>query len=126
MQMAPKVSLFMELRTHSACMVVAVQKYMQLQIRPKKLITDGMFSYVRHANYFGELLNYGSLTGAKTADVVSALIHLLQACCRWCWVHCGTIGMSKRTGSTKQRYGWSCLARKIACLDLFTTTGQKP
>ncbi|MEO8160917.1 MAG: DUF1295 domain-containing protein [Arenimonas sp.] len=35
------------------------QKYFSLRVRPG-LITDGMFRYVRHPNYLGEMLVYGS------------------------------------------------------------------
>lgn len=35
------------------------QKYFTLRVRPG-LITDGMFRYVRHPNYLGEMLVYGS------------------------------------------------------------------
>jgi protein-S-isoprenylcysteine O-methyltransferase Ste14 len=37
-----------------------VQKYVTLQLR-RGLITTGMFAKVRHPNYLGEMLVYGSL-----------------------------------------------------------------
>ena len=37
----------------------AAQKYFTLRLRPG-LITDGMFRYVRHPNYLGEMMVYGS------------------------------------------------------------------
>lgn len=35
-----------------------MQKTVQLELAPGKLITTKMFTYVRNPNYFGELLNY--------------------------------------------------------------------
>lgn len=36
-----------------------VQKYTQLKVK-RGLITDGLFTYVRHPNYLGEIMIYGS------------------------------------------------------------------
>ena len=36
-----------------------IQKYCTLKIK-RGLITDGMFKYVRHPNYLGEMMIYGS------------------------------------------------------------------
>jgi protein-S-isoprenylcysteine O-methyltransferase Ste14 len=44
----------------SAIMIAAdAQKYFTLRVR-RGLITDGMFRYVRHPNYLGEMMIYGS------------------------------------------------------------------
>ena len=37
-----------------------VQKYVTLKLK-RGLITDGMFTYIRHPNYLGEMMIYGSL-----------------------------------------------------------------
>ena len=37
-----------------------VQKFVTLKLQ-RGLITDGMFKYVRHPNYLGEMMIYGSL-----------------------------------------------------------------
>ncbi|WP_165246646.1 methyltransferase family protein [Paludisphaera soli] len=44
----------------SAVMIAAdAQKYFTLRLRPG-LITDGMYRYIRHPNYLGEMMIYGS------------------------------------------------------------------
>ena len=44
----------------SAIMIAAdAQKYFTLRVR-RGLITDGMFRYIRHPNYAGEMMIYGS------------------------------------------------------------------
>jgi protein-S-isoprenylcysteine O-methyltransferase Ste14 len=35
------------------------QKYFTLRVKPR-LITDGMYRFIRHPNYLGEMLIYGS------------------------------------------------------------------
>ena len=35
-----------------------MQKFTALKLQPGKLVTDGLFTYVRNPNYFGELLIY--------------------------------------------------------------------
>jgi protein-S-isoprenylcysteine O-methyltransferase Ste14 len=40
-------------------LVSDAQKYFVLQNK-RGLITDGMFSYIRHPNYLGEMMIYGS------------------------------------------------------------------
>ena len=49
------------------------QKYYVLQIQ-KGLITNGMFAYVRHPNYLGEMMIY--LSFALLANVLNS---------RWSW-----------------------------------------
>jgi protein-S-isoprenylcysteine O-methyltransferase Ste14 len=41
-------------------MAADAQKYFTLRVR-RGLITDGMFTYVRHPNYLGEMMIYGAL-----------------------------------------------------------------
>ena len=54
------------------------QKYFTLRLR-RGLITDGMFRYVRHPNYLGEMLIYGALALAVWHWFAALLLT-----CIWC------------------------------------------
>jgi len=49
---------------HSLGLVIMVstdvQKYVTLKYNPGHLIQDGMFTYIRHSNYVGEMMIYGT------------------------------------------------------------------
>jgi protein-S-isoprenylcysteine O-methyltransferase Ste14 len=80
------------------------QKYFTLKLRPG-LICDGMFRYVRHPNYLGEMLIYGSL---------AALVwHWFPAAALACiWGELFAVNMILKEASLSRHPGWSEYKRR--------------
>ncbi len=83
----------------SAIMIGAdAQKYFTLRVRPG-LITDGMFRYVRHPNYLGEMMIYGSF-----ALMVWHWIPALVLAFVWCTLF--ATNMVMKEASLSRHSGW--------------------
>lgn len=83
----------------SAIMIGAdAQKYFTLRLRPG-LITDGMFRYVRHPNYLGEMMIYGSF-----ALMVWHWIPALVLAFVWCTLF--ATNMVRKEASLSRHSGW--------------------
>lgn len=89
----------------TAVMVAAdAQKYFTLRVR-RGLITDGMFRYVRHPNYLGEMLIYGSF----------ALLvwHWLPALVlAWYWTTVFAVNMAMKEASMARYPAWADYKRR--------------
>jgi len=74
------------------------QKYFTLRLQPG-LITDGMFRYIRHPNYLGEMMIYGSFA----LMVWHWLPFLVLA---WVWLCLFTVNMHMKEASMSRHDGW--------------------
>lgn len=84
----------------SAIMIGAdAQKYFTLRVRPG-LITDGMFRHVRHPNYLGEMMIYGSF-----ALMVWHWIPALVLAFVWCTLF--ATNMVMKEASLSRHSGWA-------------------
>jgi protein-S-isoprenylcysteine O-methyltransferase Ste14 len=83
------------------CIMIAAdaQKYFTLRERPG-LITDGMFRHVRHPNYLGEILVYGSFA----LMVWHWLPWLVLA---WVWLGVFAVNMNMKEASLSRHPGWN-------------------
>jgi protein-S-isoprenylcysteine O-methyltransferase Ste14 len=83
-----------------AIMIAAdAQKNFTLRIRPG-LITDGMFRHVRHPNYLGEILIYGSFA--------LMVWHWLPALVlAWVWFGIFAVNMVLKEASLSRHPGWA-------------------
>ena len=84
------------------------QKYFTLRAR-KGLITDGMFRYVRHPNYLGEMLVYGSF-----ALMVWHWLPLLVLA--WVWIGIFAVNMILKEASLSRYPGWAAYRRRTGWL----------
>jgi protein-S-isoprenylcysteine O-methyltransferase Ste14 len=84
----------------STIMIAAdAQKYFTLRVR-RGLITDGMYRYIRHPNYLGEMMIYGSF----------ALLvwHWLPAVVLACvWTGLFAVNMINKEASMSRHPGWA-------------------
>ena len=86
--------------TGSAIMLAAdAQKYFTLRIQPG-LITDGMFRYIRHPNYLGEMMIYASLA----MMVWHWLPWLVLA---WVWIGVFAVNMRIKEARMTRHPGWN-------------------
>ena len=84
----------------SALMIAAdAQKHFTLRLQ-KGLITDGVHRYIRHPNYLGEMLIYGSLA----LLVWHWLPPLVLA---WVWLGVFTPNMILKEASLSRHQGWA-------------------
>lgn len=74
------------------------QKYFTLRIQ-RGLITDGMYRYIRHPNYLGEMMIYGSLA----MMVWHWLPFLVLA---WVWLGLFAVNMIMKEKSMSRYEGW--------------------
>jgi len=75
------------------------QKFFTLRERPG-LITDGMFRYVRHPNYLGEIVIYGSF--------VLMVWHWLPVLVlAWVWLGVFAVNMNLKEASLSRHPGWA-------------------
>lgn len=89
----------------SAIMIAAdAQKYFTLRLRPG-LITDGMFRYVRHPNYLGEMMIYGSF-----ALMVWHWIPVLVLAFVWSTLF--ATNMAMKEASLSRHPGWAAYRRR--------------
>lgn len=83
----------------STIMIAAdAQKYYSLRLRPG-LITDGMFRYVRHPNYLGEMLIYASFA-------LMAWHWLPVLILAWVWTSVFAVNMIAKEQSLARHPGW--------------------
>ena len=75
------------------------QKFFTLRLRPG-LITDGMFRYVRHPNYLGEIMIYGSF-----ALLVWHWLPVLVLA--WVWLGVFAVNMIHKEASLSRHPGWA-------------------
>lgn len=89
----------------SAIMIAAdAQKYFTLRARPG-LITDGMFRYVRHPNYLGEMMIYGSFA--------LMVWHWLPALVlAFVWTTLFATNMAMKEASLSRHPGWAEYRRR--------------
>jgi protein-S-isoprenylcysteine O-methyltransferase Ste14 len=80
------------------------QKYFTLRVRAG-LISDGMFRYVRHPNYLGEMLIYASL-----AALVWHWFPALALACIWCGFF--AVNMITKEARLSRHPGWSEYKRR--------------
>ncbi|PLX76565.1 MAG: hypothetical protein C0607_04490 [Azoarcus sp.] len=86
--------------TGTAIMLAAdAQKYFTLRVS-RGLITDGMFRYVRHPNYLGEMMIYGSFA----LMVWHWLPFLVLA---WVWLGLFAVNMIMKEVSMSRHEGWT-------------------
>jgi len=89
----------------SAIMIAAdAQKYFTLRLRPG-LITDGMYRYVRHPNYLGEMMIYGSF-----ALMVWHWLPLLVLA--WVWGGVFAVNMVMKEASMARYPEWAAYRRR--------------
>ena len=74
------------------------QKFFTLRLRTG-LITDGMFRWVRHPNYLGEMLIYSSF-----ALLVWHWFPVLVLA--WVWLGCFAVNMVLKEASLSRHSGW--------------------
>lgn len=88
-----------------AIMIAAdAQKFFTLRERPG-LITDGMFRYIRHPNYLGEMMIYGSFA--------LMVWHWLPAVVlAWVWFGVFAINMAVKEASLSRHPGWDVYRRR--------------
>jgi protein-S-isoprenylcysteine O-methyltransferase Ste14 len=85
--------------TGTVIMIAAdAQKYFSLRLQPG-LITDGMHRYVRHPNYLGEMMVYGSL-----AMMVWHWLPVLVLA--WVWLGLFAVNMVMKEASMSRHPGW--------------------
>jgi protein-S-isoprenylcysteine O-methyltransferase Ste14 len=89
----------------SAIMVAAdAQKYFTLRVK-RGLVTDGMFRYIRHPNYLGEIMIYGSFA--------MMVWHWLPAVVlAWVWIGLFAVNMTLKEASMSRYSGWSDYKRR--------------
>lgn len=80
------------------------QKYFTLRVQPG-LITDGMFRYIRHPNYLGEMLVYGSFA----LMVWHWLPWLVLA---FVWICVFAVNMVMKEASLSRHLGWDEYRRR--------------
>lgn len=80
------------------------QKYFTLRVQPG-LITDGMFRYIRHPNYLGEMLVYGSFA----LMVWHWLPWLVLA---FVWTCVFAVNMTMKEASLSRHPGWAEYRRR--------------
>ena len=80
------------------------QKYFTLRVTPG-LITDGMFRYIRHPNYFGEMLVYTSFA----LMVWHWLPWLVLA---FIWICVFTVNMVMKEASLSRHPAWAEYRRR--------------
>ena len=84
----------------SAVMVAAdAQKYYTLRLRPG-LITDGMYRWVRHPNYLGEMLIYGSFAMMAWHWIPVVIL-------AWVWLGLFAVNMVIKEASLSRHPGWA-------------------
>jgi len=84
------------------------QKYYTLRLRPG-LITDGMHRFVRHPNYLGEMMIYGSFA----LMVWHWLPWLVLA---WVWLGLFAVNMVMKEASLSRHPGWDEYRRRTGWL----------
>ena len=81
-------------------MVVAdAQKFFTLRVRPG-LITDGVYRYIRHPNYLGEMMIYGSFA-LVAWHWIPAVVLL------WVWGGVFAVNMVMKEASLARHAGWA-------------------
>jgi protein-S-isoprenylcysteine O-methyltransferase Ste14 len=89
----------------TAIMIAAdAQKFFTLRLR-RGLITDGMFRYVRHPNYLGEMMIYGSF-----ALMVWHWLPFVVLACVWAGVF--AVNMIAKEASMSRHPGWAEYRRR--------------
>ncbi len=89
----------------SAIMVAAdAQKYFTLRER-RALITDGMFRYVRHPNYLGEMMIYGSFA-------LMVWHWLPVVVLTWVWLGVFAVNMRLKEASMARYPQWAAYRRR--------------
>ena len=86
--------------TGSAVMIAAdAQKYFTLRVR-RGLITDGMHRYIRHPNYLGEMMIYGSF-----ALMVWHWLPVVVLAC--VWIGLFAVNMINKEARLSRHPGWA-------------------
>ena len=85
-----------------------VQKYTRLKLQ-RGLITDGMFRYVRHPNYLGEMMVYGSF-GLLAWHWLPILV------LGWIWIGMFSVNMIMKEASMSRYPEWADYKRRTAWL----------
>lgn len=80
------------------------QKYFTLKLQAG-LITNGMFRYIRHPNYLGEMMIYGSFA----LMVWHWLPFLVLA---WVWLAVFTVNMHMKEASLSRHPGWTAYRQR--------------
>jgi protein-S-isoprenylcysteine O-methyltransferase Ste14 len=89
----------------SAIMIAAdAQKYFTLRLE-KGLITDGMHRYVRHPNYLGEIMIYGSF-----AMMIWHWLPVVVLACIWTGLF--AVNMVMKEASLSRYPGWAAYRRR--------------
>lgn len=84
----------------TAVMVAAdAQKFYTLRLRPG-LITDGMHRYIRHPNYLGEMLIYGSFALMVWHPLPAAVLAVI-------WVGVFAVNMIRKEARMSRHPGWA-------------------
>jgi protein-S-isoprenylcysteine O-methyltransferase Ste14 len=87
-----------------AIMIAAdAQKYFTLRLQPG-LITDGMFRYVRHPNYLGEIMIYGSFALMVWHWLASVIL-------AWIWLGLFGTSLVLKEASLSRHPGWAAYRR---------------
>lgn len=102
----------------SIMMAADAQKFFTLRLR-SGLITDGMFSRVRHPNYLGEMMIYASFA----LLVWHWLPWLVLA---WVWLGLFAVNMMNKEASLSRHPGWAAYRRRTGWLLPRLGTTEKP
>jgi protein-S-isoprenylcysteine O-methyltransferase Ste14 len=84
------------------------QKYFTLRLR-RGLITDGMFTYIRHPNYLGEMLLYG-------AYALLVRHYLPWLVLGWVWSSLFLVNMLMKEESLSRHPGWDSYKSRTGML----------
>jgi protein-S-isoprenylcysteine O-methyltransferase Ste14 len=85
-------------------MAADAQKYFTLRVKPG-LITDGMYRYIRHPNYLGEMMIYGSF-----ALMVWHWLPFIVLTCVWTWLF--AVNMVLKEASMSRYAAWAEYKRR--------------
>ena len=80
------------------------QKYFTLRVR-RGLITDGMYRYIRHPNYLGEMMIYGSFA-------LMVWHWLPVVVLAWVWIGFFATYMVLKEASMSRYAGWADYRRR--------------
>lgn len=85
-------------------MAADAQKYFTLRIR-RGLITDGMFRYIRHPNYLGEMMVYGGF-GLMVWNRLPVLV------LSYMWITMFAVNMVMKEASMARYPGWAAYKKR--------------
>lgn len=89
-------------------MTADIQKYYTLKYK-RGLITEGMFKYIRHPNYLGEIMLYGSYALMVQHWIPWAIL-------LWVWIGIFTVNMIAKEASMSRYPEWAAYKKRSGWL----------